>query len=347
MVDKKKPSKKVTLRDVAERANVHLSTVSRVLSPSHRKMVSDDVAKRVREIANDMGYRANPFAYGLRTNKSRTIGVVIPDLTNPIFPPIIRGIEHALRKDDYTAIFADSNENVDEEELIVERMRDRQIEGLILATAHRAGQIVDRLAEENVPVVLINRAADNGRVLSVTNDDYRGAQLAVDHLLNLGHRRIAHLAGPQYLSTGFDRREGYLAALKRRNISVDKKLIIACETFSIDQGVTAFEELLKRDVPFDAIFAANDTLALGCYRVLRERGISCPETISIAGYNNMPFIDMVNPPLTTVRFVKYQMGVEAANMLLRLLDEADEPPLPIILEPELLVRESTRPPSSA
>ena len=332
----------MTLKDIAERADVHLSTVSRVLSPTHRKMVSDDVAKRVRKIAEEMGYRANPFGYALRTNKSRMVGVLIPDLTNPIFPPIIRGIEHVLREFGYTAIFADSDESVDEEAFIVERMRDRQIQGLILATAHRVGKTVDRLVMENVPVVLINRTTDDDRVLSVTNDDFRGAQLAVDHLFSLGHRRIAHLAGPQYLSTGMDRREGYLAALKRRNVSFDTELLVQCDGFGIHDGEKAFKELLSRNNSFDAVFAGNDSLALGCYRVMKERGLKCPDDISIAGYNNMPFTDMLEPPLTTVRFDKYEMGVNAARILLQLLEDDNEHPLPHILEPELIVRQSSQ-----
>ena len=151
------PSKAVTLRDVAQKAEVHISTVSRVLNPAQRKMVSDKVAQRTEKIAKDMGYRANPFGYGLRTNKSNTIGVVIPDLANPIFPPIIRGIENTLRQSGYTAIFADSNEDTEEESVIVDRVLARQIEGLIMATAHRKDDSTAAALTGHLPTVLINR----------------------------------------------------------------------------------------------------------------------------------------------------------------------------------------------
>lgn len=338
-----KRSGPVTLSDVAKRAEVHLSTVSRVLNPAKRKMVSDDVSDRIRLIAKEMGYRANPFGYGLRTNKSNTIGVVIPDLANPMFPPIIRGIEHTLRKAGYTAIFADSDEDIEEEHIIIDQMKARQVEGLILATAHRDDTSIDETLAEEIPTVLINRATDNNRVLSVTNDDFCGAQLAMDHLIKLGHTQIAHLAGPKSLSTGHERQRGYLAALERHNIKPSDDLIIACEAFGFADGKKGFEELLERKVPFTAVFAGNDFLALGCYHAMKKHGISCPDDISIVGYNDMPFSDMFQPALTTVRIDMYEMGNRAAGIILNIIDDSDDTLEPVILDPELIIRESTIP----
>lgn len=336
-----KAPKSVTLKDVADRAGVHLSTVSRVLNPAQRKMVSDDVAQRVKSIAEEMGYRANPFGYGLRTKKSKTIGVVVPDLTNPVFPPIIRGMDHALREIGYTAILADSNESVDTERHIVEQMRSRQVEGLILASAHRADKIVEDAVQQGLPLVLINRTTGNEEIVSVTNDDFRGALLAVDHLTELGHRQIAHIAGPRHLSTGNNRRKGYLEGLKRRNIPANNKLIVTCDTFGTEDGAKGFERLMRRGEPFTAIFAGNDAVALGCYKAMKAHGKACPEDISIVGYNDMPLVDLVQPRLTTVRIDLYEMGTRAARSLCQLIDENETSPLPVILEPELIVRDST------
>lgn len=341
-----KSSKAVTLKDVADRAGVHLSTVSRVLNPTQRKMVSDDVAIRVKSIAKEMGYRANPFGYGLRTNKSNTIGVVVPDLTNPVFPPIIRGIDHTLREIGYTAIFADSNESVGTEGRIVEQMQSRQVEGLILASAHRADKIVEAAVEQGLPLVLINRTTGNEEIISVTNDDNRGALLAVDHLIELGHRKIAHIAGPRHFSTGYNRRKGYLEALKRRNIKANKTLIIASDGFGIEDGARGFRKLKRSGEEFTAIFAGNDAVALGCYKEMKESGMSCPEDVSIVGYNDMPLMDLVQPKLTTVRIDLYKMGKIAAHSLAKLIDDTDGKPVPTILEPELIVRHSTAAPSS-
>ena len=336
-------SETVTLKDVAEAAGVHLSTVSRVLNPTRRKMVSDDVAQRVQKIAKEMGYRTNPFAYGLRTKKSNTIGVVVPDLANPIFPPIIRGIENTLRQVGHTTIFADTEEDTDEESVIVERILARQVEGLIMATAHRKKKTSAAALPENIPVVLVNRGTDNGDILSVTNDDFLGAKLAVEHLIELGHTQIAHLAGPQFLTTGCQRRKGYLSAMKKYGLKPDKDLIVPCGGFGFENGKAGFEKLLQRNIPFTAIFAANDFLALGCYHRMRKHKISCPEDVSIVGYNDMPFSDMFDPALTTIRIDLYKMGNYAAELLLKILDGKQDELQSKTLIPELIERESTAP----
>ena len=333
----------VTLKDVAEAAGVHISTVSRVLNPSRRKMVSSGVAERVHKIANEMGYVANPFAYGLRTKKSNTIGVVIPDLANPIFPPIIRGIEFALRRTGHTAIFTDSNENEEEEDVILERLLSRQVEGLIIATAHKKLSKSTEESQKKLPIVLVNRGTKTNQILSITNDDFLGATKAVEHLIELGHTRIAHLAGPQTLTTGFQRRKGYQEAMKKHGIPSDKDLIVSCGGFGFEDGKKGFEKLRKRDVPFTAIFAANDFLALGCYHQMRKHEILCPEDISIIGYNDMPFSDMFQPALTTMRIDLYNMGVQAAELLTKIMSGERNNLESDVLTPELIVRGSTAP----
>lgn len=336
-----KRSGPATLKDVAERAGVHISTVSRVLNSSQRRMVSDDVAERVRTIATEMGYRVNPFGYGLRTKKSRAIGVVIPDLTNPVFPPMIRGMEHALREVGYTAIFADSNESVETERKIVEQMQMRQVEGLVLASAHRADKIVEDAINQGLPVVLINRTSEHADIISVTNDDFAGSMMAVEHLIELGHRNIAHLAGPRHLSTGNNRRKGYLAAMKKHGLVSNQKLVVTCPAFGINDGAKGFNKLIDKELPFTAIFAGNDAIALGCYKAIAELGLSCPKDISIIGYNDMPLVDMVHPRLSTVRFNLYEMGASAANALVQLIEEDTDIVQPSVLEPKLVVRDST------
>ena len=335
------PTKTVTLKDVAREAGVHLSTVSRVLSPTQRKMVSDSVAERVQKIAKEMGYRTNPFAYGLRTKRSNTIGVIIPDLANPIFPPIIRGIEHRLRLAGYTAIFADTDEDTEEESVIVERILSRQVEGLIMATAHRKDATTAAALKDDIPIVLINRGTDDGRFLSVINDDFLGAQLAVEHLIKLGHKNIAHLAGPQILTTGFQRRKGYLAAMKKHGLKANKDLNIPCGAFGFEDGRVGFRKLLDRSKDFTAIFAANDFLALGCYHEMRKLGISCPDDISIVGYNDMPFSDMFQPALTTVKIDLYEMGSHAAELLVKTLEGKSSELNSKTLMPKLIERDSS------
>src|SRR5713101_8306293 len=193
---------RVTLRDVARRVGVHPSTVSRALNPATRGLITDDIARRVTRAAAALGYRLNHIAYGLKTNRSRTVGVLVPDITNPVFPPIIRGIEDALAEAGYTAILANTDNDADRERVILQNMVGRRVDGLIMATARRRDPLVDQCLAEDIQVVLINRTVERGEVSSVVNDDVFGTQLTVSHMAQCGHRRIAHLAGPLALSTG-------------------------------------------------------------------------------------------------------------------------------------------------
>lgn len=332
---------RATLKDVAERCGVHLSTVSRVLNKKPGYAVSEEVAENVRRVAKEMGYKTNPFAYSLRLNRSFTIGVLIPDLSNPMFPPIIRGIEHRLARSGYVAIFGDSDDRAGEERRIVERLKARQTDGLILATAHRADDLIKECLEEGLPVVLINRSVENGGVASVTNDDVAGVRKAVRHLCELGHRRIAHVAGPQEISTGYQRYLGFLAAMKAEGLAVDEDLVAFCERFSEEEGRLALAGILANKKPFTAVVAANDLLALGCYDAIEAAGLSCPQDISVTGYNDMPFADKFKPALTTIHIPLYDMGELAAEAMLDMIDADNEEPRKIVVPPELIVRGST------
>lgn len=335
---------RVTLRDVARRVGVHPSTVSRVLSPATRTMVSDEVALKVMKAAEEMGYRANPFAYSLRTNRSFTVGVMIPDLTNPLFPPIIRGIEKTLGEAGYTAILANSGEDPEQERILLDTMKARQVDGLILATAHRADALIKECLGEGIPLVLLNRAIEDRGAVSVITDDVAGVGMAVDHVISLGHRHIAHLGGPQDYSTGYMRHQGFLKGMRVKEQEADPELIRFGTTFSEEEGHRVTAELLDTGRKITAIVTANDLMALGCYDALEERGIVCPDRISVTGYNDMPFIDKFKPPLTSVRIPHYQMGAEAAGLLLRLMQNGSEPVASVTLAPELIVRGSTAPP---
>lgn len=329
-------SSRVTLRDVAREVGVHESTVSRVLNEKTRHMVTPEVARRVTQAAEAMGYRPNPIAYSLKTNRTLTVGVVIPDLTNPVFPPIIRGIEDVLADVNYTAIIANTDNDPEKERIILERMRGRRVDGLILGTARLTGANADDL-----PVVLINRTTEKGDVSSVANDDAAGIRLSVDHLIGLGHTRIAHVAGPETLSTGRSRRQGFIDAMTAGGLDPDPALISAAQAFSEEEGAAAMSAIADRSDDFTAVVAGNDLLAIGCYGVLAERGLKVPEDVSVTGFNDMPFVDKLSPPLTTVRIPHYDMGAEAARILLRHIEEPDAPVTSLLLKRELVVRGST------
>lgn len=337
---------KPTIHDVAQAVGVHPSTVSRVLNAATRHMVTAEIARRVTEAAHALGYHRNALAHSLRTKRSNTIGVIIPDITNPVFPPILRGIEDALAGAGYTAIIANTDGAQGRETVVLEHMLARRIDGLILATAQRKDPMIEHCVAEDMPLVLINRTTGrNGAVPSVVNDDVTGIGLTVSHLAGLGHRRIAHIAGPQSLSTGFERHRGFLAAMKAAGLKPDESLIVVAEAYSEREGQRAMTALLEQKKKATAVVAANDLLALGCYDALTTRGLHCPRDVSITGFNDMPFVDKLNPPLTTVRIQHYEMGLQAAKLLLERIDAPDTRRVDRKLEPSLVIRGSTARPS--
>jgi LacI family transcriptional regulator len=330
------------IKQIAQRAGVHLSTVSRALNPQTRTMVSQEVATRILRIADNLGYTRNPLAAGLRTHRSFTVGVIVPDLTNPLFPPIVRAVERTLGKEGYVTMLADSDNSRDTESAILDSLRARQVDGLILATAWLHDDIVTRCLKDNIPFVLVNRTVLDESVTSVVTNDAYGIRLAVDHLLQLGHRKLAYVGGPLNTSTAKGRREGFIAALKAYRLSVREKLVADCASFTVNAGAAACRELLATaNRSFTAIVAANDMLALGCYDALAEAGLECPKDISITGYNDMPFADRFNPPLTTLRIPHDQIGVQSSLLLLRKMRDPDAVVPSMHLEPVLVVRGST------
>ena len=339
--------RKVNIKDVAARAEVHPSTVSRVMNPETRSMVSERVAERVTRIAGEMGYTRSPLASGLRTGRSFTIGVIIPDLSNPMFPPIVRGIERTLEAEGYIAILADSDNSQKSERAIFDSMKSRRIDGLILATAHIEDPIVEDCIEEQLPVVLVNRTIDTHDVSEVINNDELGIQLAVSHLIELGHKQIAFLGGPQNISTGRDRYRAFRNLADNGQFELDPDLCASCTAFTEAAGHTSMLGILDCNKPFSAVVAANDLLALGCYDALEERGVSCPGDVSVTGFNNMPFVDRFSPPLTSLHIPHDELGVRAANLLLAEIRNSDAPRTTIRLDPVFVVRGSTAAPGQA
>jgi LacI family transcriptional regulator len=342
------PETPVTLRDVAARAGVHPATASRALNPETRLLVREDTARRVLQAAEFLGYRPNPVARSLRTRRSNTIGVLIPDLNNPLFPPIVRGIEDRLTAAGYVALIGNTDGDPERERMIFEQMRARHVDGFVLATAHLNDPLLAEAARAELPVVLMNRLAHDYSLPSVSVDNERGVRLAVTHLAELGHQRIAHIAGPQEVSTGLARYRGFVAAMEALGLQPDPGLIVAAKAFSVEEGLRCSRLLLERahgpaGERCTAVLAANDMLALGCYAALDDAGLRCPEDLSVVGFNDMPFIDRLRPPLTSIRFPHYQVGKEAAQLLLERIAGHAGPVKVLFLAPELIPRGSTAP----
>jgi LacI family transcriptional regulator len=334
----------VTIRDVARVAKVHPGTVSRALNEQTRALVNPQTAARVLRAADKLGYRPNRIARGLKTSRSHTIGVLIPDITNPLFPPILRGIEDRLDEEGYTSLIVNTDNDPERERIYLEAMRGRQVDGFISATARLDRELLADLAGAGTPLVLINRSLEDGSVPAVTVDDRRGIGLAVQHVAALGHKQIGHVAGPQNLSTGHRRHQGFTDAMREAGLKVTKKHVRFTSYFTEEEGAKACGELLDAAPELTAIVAANDLVAIGCYDALAERGLRCPQDISIAGFNDMPFVEKLRPALTTVRVPQREIGKVAADLLLEQLGDGQEKATEILLEPTLIVRDSTAPP---
>jgi LacI family transcriptional regulator len=334
----------VTIRDVARVAEVHPGTVSRALNEQTRALVNPETAERVIRAAEQLGYRPNRIASGLKTNRSYTVGVLIPDLTNPLFPPIMRGIEDGLEEAGYTLLTVNTDNDPERERRHMEALRARQVDGFIAATARLHVELLAEVAASGTPVVLVNRSLEDGSLPAVTVNDRQGIRLAVDHIVGLGHERIAHVAGPQNVSTGHRRYLGFVEAMAAAGLEAPAERISFATAFTEPDGASACEELLAHEPRLTAIVAANDRLALGCYDTLEAHGLRCPEDVSIVGFNDMPFVDRLRPPLSTVRVPQREIGAVAADLLLQRLSDGTQTAREILLEPSLIIRGSTAPP---
>lgn len=332
-----------TLADVAAEAHVHIGTASRALNDATRDMVKVETARRIREAAARLGYSPNVLAGSLRSQKTASIGVILPDLTNPFLPPIVRGIEDVLTKRGYVALIGNTDNDEKTERKLVETLRARRVDGFIIATSKLSHPIIDSVADSGTPIVLINRTTIREDISSVISNNAGGIRAAVDHLVELGHRHIVHIAGPSNLSTGRDRAKAFEESMRINKIPINKTHIFLCEQFSIAEGYAATKQIMatRRDVT--ALVAANDRIALGALQALRDLKLSCPDDVSVVGFNDMPFADLVTPALTTVRVNQYALGATAAELLLDRLTESSTVTKTIVLPVNLIIRSSTGP----
>jgi LacI family transcriptional regulator len=331
----------VTLREVARQAGVHPGTASRALNEATEPLVRPETVERVKAAAIALGYKPNYLARSFKTSRTFSVGVVIPDINNPLFPPIVRGVEDRLATAGYVALLGNTENDPEREERILDGMLGRRIDGLVLATARRHDPRLVELGRRGIALVLANRVVEDNALSSVSVDDRVGMRLVVEHLTSLGHARVAHVAGPQSLSTGYGRYRGFVAGMRGEGRRVDEALVSFASTFSIDEGLRCATELLSQTPPPTAIVAGNDMLALGCYTATARLGRRCPDDISIVGFNDMPFIDRLSPPLTTVHVPHYELGAHAADLLLERMTQPGAPLKIVLLAPTLVVRGST------
>jgi LacI family transcriptional regulator len=337
--------RRTTLKDVAEAVGVHVSTVSRALNPATRHYIRQEVTDRILAVCKELDYRQNAAAYSLRTNRTRIIGVLIPDITNPVFPPIIRGIEDVLIARGYMAILVNTDGRRQLHDTLIGTLQARGVDGLIIASLEREDRIVSQMAGEGLAIVTVNRRSDDAAIPSVTNDEDTGIRLILEHLKGLGHRRVANIAGPLSISTGKNRYDSFEQHRRALGLDTSDDLVLFADQLNEAEGERLAAEAIGKLNGITAIVASNDRLAVGAIGALRQRGVACPGQISVTGFNDMPLVDRLEPALTTVRVQQYEVGRRAAELVLRFSEGEgiDAVPLHEVMPVELVVRASTGP----
>lgn len=336
--------KNVTLKDVARATGVHVSTVSRALTPNGRASLSPEVVERVRKVAEDMQYRPNLVASGLRTSRTMTVGIMIPDISNMLFPPIFRGAESYLEAQGYASILVNTDGDADREMRLMDVLRDRGVDGVINAAVLIDDPRIERFAAR-IPCVTVNRKLEDSAVPAVISDDAGGVRMMLKRLLQAGHRRIGHIAGPPNISTGLARRAAFEAMMREEGIEDPTRLVVTAHKYTEDEGARCAEDMLERDSSVTAILCANDRLALGTLQALTALGMSCPGDISVTGFNDISFLDFVPPGLTTVQILQFDIGRTAAEILVKMMTAPENRvPSITILPVSIVERGSIGPP---
>ncbi len=309
-------AQRVKLIDVALAAGVHPGTASRALNPATRGRVSPETSRRILKVAERLGYVPNTLARGLRTSKSFVVAMVVPDITNPLFPPMVRAAEQVLSLAGYTLVLTDTDNDSDTERRQVEQLRARGTDGFIIATARWHDPLLEEIADHGVPAVLVNRNIGSHRLPYVGGDERTGMQLAVEHLAELGHRRMVHLGGPQDTSTGRTRASAFRQGMDGLGLPTSRSMVRVCTSYTEAAGAEATRRLLESGQDVTAILCGNDLIAMGALTVLAAAGIRCPDDMSVIGFNNIAMVDRLTPPLTTVRLPLHQIGELSARLLL-------------------------------
>lgn len=334
-------ARRATLRTIAERAGVHVSTVSRVLNASASegsRAAGAATIARIREIAVELAYVPDPTATSLRTQRTHLLGVLVPRLSDIVLATIYEGVEETAAAYRYYTVVANTRDDATEQRARTEIMLSRRVDGLIFGDARFDAEYVDELAGRGIAFVLVSRRA--GRHPSVTCDDYLGGRMVGEHLLSLGHERVGVVAGEPYASTGIDRTAGFLDAYREAGVQVPPGMVLNSR-FDTVGGHTAAAELLGARSRPTALFAVNDFAAIGAMGAVRERGLEVGPDVSVAGFNDVSLARELPVPLTTVTSPMHEMGQRAVELLIRVL--AGEQVESERMRPTLQARASTQP----
>ena len=329
-----------TLKELAARAKVHPSTISRIVNQDPRLRVAPATRARIEALLRETEYRPNGVARGLKLRQTLVLAVVIPDITNPFFGALFRGIEDGAGPRGYQVLLCNTDGSPDRQRAHLHSLIARRVDGVILASSFLKDPSVRWLRHQRIPYVLVNRFSEEGLDPFVGSDDLTGAKLATQHLISLGHVRIGHLAGQSTVSTGVLRRRGFQMAMTEAGLSTMPELQVE-SGFIEEGGIRGMEKLLALREPPTALFAVTDAVAVGAYGVVRRSGLRIPEDAAIVGYNDIPLAGRLIPGLTTVHVPIHEFGSAAARLLLEQIESGHVTPRRVVYSPQLVVRGST------
>lgn len=329
-----------TINDVAKNAGVSITTVSYVLTG--KRFVSDDLQERVRRAMKEIGYRPNNLARSLRSGKTDTIGLVIPDSSNLFFAEISRSVEDIGFDNQYTVFLCNSDDNPIKQSKYLDVLIAKQVDGIVFISVSNDKSDLDKLAEANIPFVIVDRDESESNSDTVQVDNFEGGRIAVEKLFSLGHRKIACITGPSTATLSADRYHGYLKVLEENGIPANSAYVIPGD-FRFKGGEEAMTRLLNLPDPPTAVFICNDMMAIGAIRAVNTFGLKVPDDISIIGFDNSPIAEAITPALSTVAQPINQIAEKAMKILFqRMQGNSEGFPLRITLKPELIMRNSCK-----
>lgn len=337
---------KLTIADIAARAGVSKTSVSRVLN-NRTEGVGPETRERIRRILDETGFQPSGVARGLATGESRSIGLIIPDIGNPFYPLLVRGVETTLNAAGYGLFLCNSDRDVDKEAAYVRALIDKRVDGVILDSAGSECDChLGRLEDERIPVVLLDRVIGRRSARhGVFVDNRRGARDAALHLFAAPDRRLVYLNGPSALSQSIERRAGVEVAMGELGVPPDRLRVVEGD-FSLESGYRLISRLIAEEggrPSFNAVFAANDVMALGALRALRQAGLAVPGEVEVIGFDDIDIARMIDPPLSTVSQPTLEMGAAGAELLLRLIAGEKPRRKTVVMRPELELRGTTSP----
>lgn len=328
----------VTIKDIARYAEVSVSTVSRVLNG--KPDVSEETKTRINEAIKKLGYSPNSVARGLVMRKTNVIGFIVPDVMNPNFPELARGIIEQADSHGYSVIFFDTNHDSKVEKKAIKLLRSNQVDGIIVSFTEANQDELIKLKEENFPSVQVYRKSPNSILPTIAIDNVTSAYNAVSHLLHLGHTRIGHITTGEITLSGLERMQGYRKAMEEAGVYVEDEWIQVCD-HSVEGGEEATDKLLDSDPAITAIFSSHDLMAIGAYESIYKKGLIIPDDISVVGHDDIGIAKLVRPKLTTIKTYKKNLGRAAVDLLIEEIQSLSPVRREELFQTKLIVREST------